>query len=239
MRIQKRLLASMLCCIAPLSVRAQVSVDPRALDQLRPPAVEAQPARPRPTQARPARPGAPAAAAPAELYGPPRPTVTPAVVPAAPPPGPVIPPPIQVPTRPVPPPPPTQVVADAPGTAIEAQDGLRITFGPGRADLNAVTDAALRTLVHSLPPFNTTLFTLTATAAAEPEDPSTPRRLALSRALAVRGVLIAEGVTSPRIVVKVIGAVEGASGDPMPDRVDIATTVAREPAKPGAGTPKP
>jgi outer membrane protein OmpA-like peptidoglycan-associated protein len=107
--------------------------------------------------------------------------------------------------------------------ALPIAGGLRVTFGVGRADLNPSTDSALRVLVHGAPPFDTTVFSLTSTAKPQSDDPSTPRRLALSRALAVRGVLIAEGIPSPRIIVKVVGGSASASGEPE-DRVDVVTT---------------
>jgi outer membrane protein OmpA-like peptidoglycan-associated protein len=220
------LLASVAACGAAISAHAQVSTDRRALDQIAPPAATA------PAQTRPTPPTAPARstattrpvanAAPVasdKIYGPPRPP-PPAPLPPKPPVGPVIPAPIAVPTRPVPPPPPIAVAPNAPGVATPLPDGLRVTFGSGRAELNPVTEGALRALVHKLPPFDTTVFTVTSTAALQADDPSTPRRLALSRALAVRGVLIAEGVASPRIIVKVVGdkAVEGAE---PPNMVDV------------------
>ena len=58
-----------------------------------------------------------------------------------------------------------------------------------------------------------------AYAAGTPEDPSTARRLSLSRALAVRSALMADGVTSSRIYVRALGAT---GGDEAPDRVDLA-----------------
>ncbi len=230
MRYRILFLTGLLSCLGPLHARGQVSTDPRALDQLKPPAVESKP--PPPTRGRtPARPARPQAAAPtparpgpatpAAIYGPPRPP--PAPLPVAPPPAPVVPPPITVPTRPIPPPPPVPIVETAPGEALPLKDGLRVTFGPGRADLNPRTDGAVRTLAHSVPPLDPSVFTITSTAAPQPDDPSTPRRLALTRALAVRGVLIAEGVVSPRIIVKVVAGLAGTSDDP-PDRVDVVIT---------------
>lgn len=145
-----------------------------------------------------------------------------------PPPPPALPPVIPVPMRPPLPPTPAPVVADAVGSAQTLapddipgeQDvgGLRITFGPGSADLNPATDTAVRGLAHGTPPGSR--FSVAAYAAGIPEDPSTPRRTSLSRALAVRSVLIAEGVASERIFVRALGAAP-ASASP-PDRADIA-----------------
>ena len=93
-------------------------------------------------------------------------------VPLAPPPAPVLPPPLIVPTRPPAPPAPAPVAADAPGAAAPIPDGLRVTFGEGRADLNPGTETALRTLAHGAPA--ETSFTVAAFAPGAPEDPSTP-----------------------------------------------------------------
>ena len=64
-----------------------------------------------------------------------------------------------------------------------------------------------------------TSFNVVAYAAGTPEDPSTARRLSLSRALAVRSALMADGVGSSRIYVRALGAT---GGDAAPDRVDLA-----------------
>lgn len=145
-------------------------------------------------------------------------------MPAAPPTAPVLPPPIVVPTRPAPPPPPVPVKADAPGQVIKQKDGVRITFGADGSDLNPQTDAAIRAIAHDGSPSAATTFTVTAHAAGNADDPSTPRRLSLDRALAVRSVLIAEGIPSQRIYVKALGA-SVPPGDAPADRVDIAATV--------------
>jgi hypothetical protein len=64
-----------------------------------------------------------------------------------------------------------------------------------------------------------TSFNVVAYAAGTPDDPSTARRLSLSRALAVRSALMADGVSSTHIYVRALGAPEG---DKTPDRVDIS-----------------
>ncbi len=244
MRTGRVLLAGLLLAAAwSGAARAQTTVNPQALDQLAPPVATHERAPKRPTHPPVRKPVRRPARAPEHTGGKPNPHAAlpgtlapkPAVVkpgalsvPAAPPPAPVLPPPIVVPMRPVPPPPPVPVVADAPGTAIPRKDGMRITFGAGRADLNPATDAALRGLAHAAPPFAATTFAVTAYAAGNADDPSTPRRLALSRALAVRGVLIAEGIPSTRIYVKALGAsvppnAAAEAGAPA-DRVDIVAT---------------
>jgi outer membrane protein OmpA-like peptidoglycan-associated protein len=159
----------------------------------------------------------------------------------------VIPPPITVPTRPAAPATPALVSADAPGMAIPLPGGLRVTFGPGRTDLNPSTEATIRTLVEGGPgipaaPENAA-FTLTSYAAGTAEDPSTARRLSLSRALAARSVLMAHGVTSVRIFVKALGPTSPGFTDGPADRVDLTVGPAILPmpqtAKPAAPPKKP
>ena len=111
------------------------------------------------------------------------------------------------------------IAADAPGEATPIPGGVRVTFGPDRADLNPVTEPALRNFARSVKAEQAAV-NVVATAAGSADDPSTPRRLSLSRALAARAVLITEGVASTRIYVRALGA----SGPPdgPPDRVDVS-----------------
>jgi outer membrane protein OmpA-like peptidoglycan-associated protein len=112
-----------------------------------------------------------------------------------------------------------EIAPDAPGTAERlGKEGLRITFGPGSAVLNPATAAALRDLARRLSA--TGSLTVAAFAPGTPEDPSTARRISLARALAARGVLIGEGIASPRILVRALGASAPIAEGP-PDRVDL------------------
>jgi len=159
----------------------------------------------------------------------------PPLLPMAPPAPPVIPPPLAVPMRPVPPPPIVEVAADAPGEVSRTEEGWRITFGPGRVAFNPATAQAVRDIARLLPAQASV--TVTAFAPGTPEDPSTSRRLSLARALAARGVLIAEGVASPRIFVRALGSNQPAIAAGPPDRVDI--TVVSPPGVPPSGRPAP
>jgi outer membrane protein OmpA-like peptidoglycan-associated protein len=136
----------------------------------------------------------------------------------------VLPPPIVVPTRPVAAPPPVAVTPDAPGEAERSATGLRVTFGSGRTDLNAATVAAVRGLAHTAA--GDSNVNVTAYAAGTPDDPSSARRLSLSRALAVRAVLIEEGIPSVRIYVKALGAASPSIAEGPADRVDVAVAAA-------------
>lgn len=169
----------------------------------------------------------PAASGPAAVGAPPP-------IPAAPPPPPVIAAPVvAVPLHPEPPPPPVPVVAQAAGNASRLAQGTRITFGKGSADLNAATMQALRDFAASLRADPAARADLDAFAAGGPDDPSTPRRLSLSRGLAARAVLINAGTPATRIYVRVIGA--PSDGGPA-DRVDLARVAnPNQPAASGAG----
>jgi outer membrane protein OmpA-like peptidoglycan-associated protein len=145
---------------------------------------------------------------------------------------------VEAPPHPVEPPPPVPIVADAAGDATKIVGGTRITFGAGKADLNPVTAAAVSALARVVKADPNIDLNVYAYAAGPPDDPSTPRRLSLSRALAARAVLISEGIASTRIYVRALGAT---ASDGPPDRVDVtqagiaaapAVVAAPPPAKP-------
>lgn len=142
-----------------------------------------------------------------------------AALPIAPPPGVSLAPIVVEPpaTKPEPPPAPP-IAADAGGGAERISDGLRVLFATGRTDLTPSTEAAIKGYLASVPHTESTSFNVTAYAAGGPEDPSSPRRLSLSRALAIRSVMIADGVASARIYLRALGA---AHGDGPMDRVDV------------------
>ncbi len=122
------------------------------------------------------------------------------------------------------------MLADAPGTVTAIPDGTRITFGPQRSDLNPATNAAIGDLAHKSPDG---IFNVLAYAAGNSDDPSTPRRLSLSRALNARSILIAAGIPSTHIYVRALGPNNtSAQPDIPPDRVDITVTATQSPAKP-------
>ncbi|MCQ8240882.1 OmpA family protein [Rhizosaccharibacter radicis] len=140
-------------------------------------------------------------------------------IPAAPPPPPVLgPAPVQVPTHAPPPPPPVPVVQSATGSVESLPTGTRIGFGSGSADLNPATMKALGDFADSLKADPTKRAEIEAYGSGAPDDPSTPRRVALSRGLNARAVLINAGIPSTRIYVRAIGLPhDGGSAD----RVDL------------------
>ncbi len=149
----------------------------------------------------------------------------PMTIPAAPPaPASLAPPAMAMPPHAPPPPPPVPVKADAAGTATPVPGGLRVTFGTDSADLNPSTEAALLAFALSARGDHAGIDVI-ATAPGTADDPSSPRRLSLSRALAARAVLISAGIPSPRIYVRAMGSIIGQG---PPNRVDL---VMRGPAK--------
>lgn len=229
-------LQALLLCLAGAAQAqpAQPGVNPGALEALKP-----TPARPRPApqQHHPARPAArpnasksdTAKPGPAAIPVPPKPPVVPTVPPAIA----AIPPAVSVPVQRPPEPPPVVVAADAPGEASPAPGGVRVTFGATRSDLNSATEAAIRDFVRPLRSSDQPINVL-AYAAGTADDPSTPRRLSLARALAARAVLINEGIPSTRIYVRALGS---AGGDGPADRVDLSTNSPGAPTAGSSATP--
>ena len=117
-----------------------------------------------------------------------------------------------------PPPPPPPIEANAATTAATTSTGLRVTFAPRQSDLSPSSAEAIKQLAASAPGGGTATFNVVAYAAATPNDPSLARRLSLSRALAVRSALMADGVESSHIYVRALGS--QLAGGPA-DRVDV------------------
>ena len=205
---------------------AAQGVNNSALDAL----TQARPAA-RPAPARPTAPARPQASKPAPAAArqavpvPPKPPA----VPVAPPAIAAIPPAVAVPVARPPPPTTPPVAADAPGEPSPIPGGLRVTFGPDRADLNGATEQALRDFARTVKGNEQATINVVATAAGTADDPSTPRRLSLSRALAARSVLVNEGIASTRIYVRALGT-NGPEGPA--DRVDLTASGAAAGAAP-------
>ena len=127
-------------------------------------------------------------------------------------------PPVPAPAEAAAPPPPP--ISDTATTKAEPEGkGLRLLFGAGQADLSPDSAAALKQLAASAPSADTTSFNVNAYAPGSRDDPSTARRLSLSRAMAVRSALVSDGVPSSRIYVRALGE---AYGSGPADRVDVA-----------------
>jgi len=226
---------------AAVSARAQVSVNLHALQGLAPaPASHpVQQARPRlpaaPLPLPPMPPGTPVP--PTSPAVPPPPTMAgtsigplPRLPPKTPPALPAIAPVKLVgPPHPEPIPPPPAVAANAPGAARAMPDGLRVTFGDGDAVLNPATYAALKRIAQAAAKDHAQWVSVDAYAPRDTSDPSTPRRLSLSRALAARAVLREAGIPSERIYVRALLA--DPLGPAPANRVDVTLAHTRSAAK--------
>jgi outer membrane protein OmpA-like peptidoglycan-associated protein len=223
--------------VAASSAQAQITTNQGALDALgsghaaRTSAKHA-PAhphpKPHPSKAAP-KPAAKSAARKSDA-APSRPAPSP-TIPATPPAAPVLAPPVvQVPTHAPPPPPPVPVVQSAQGTAAALPGGTRIGFGPDSSDLNPATMQALQDFATGLKADPQARAEVDAYGSGPADDPSTPRRMALSRGLNVRAVLINAGIPTTRIYVRAVGLPhDGGSAD----RVDLVRSDAAN------GTPAP
>lgn len=199
-------------------VYAQVTTNDGALDSLAPQRAPA--ARPQPTRRvtpKPATPAPPhtspqtASPAPAKTVKPAIPVSPPAIL--------ALPPAVVVPLAHPPPLPVVPLADDAPGTVTPLPNGLRLTFGTDRFDMSPATAAALTEFADGQIAQPLVGINIFAYAAGSPDDPSTPRRLSLQRALAARAVLMKAGIPSPRIYPRALGP----AGGEAPDRVDVVT----------------
>jgi outer membrane protein OmpA-like peptidoglycan-associated protein len=118
-----------------------------------------------------------------------------------------------------PPPPPPPVSSGAATKAAPTTAGLRLTFAPGASDLSPASAESIKQLTQAAPPGDAATFNVEAYAPGTPDDPSTARRISLSRAMAVRSALVADGVPSARIFVRALGA---QFGEGPADRVDLS-----------------
>jgi outer membrane protein OmpA-like peptidoglycan-associated protein len=223
----------LLLALLPLPAAAQVSTNDSALQALKPampPPAAAQ------SQPAPAAPGHPRRVSRHNTTPshPARPARLPAV-PAAPPPNPVIvPPPPVLPTHAPQLPPAIKPNANAHTTVAPIRNGSRLVFDPGSADLNQPSLDALHAIAAAAKADPAIEVSVTAWAPGVAEDPSSPHRLSLDRALAARAALINDGLASERIHAIAKGFNDIAGGPP--DRMDV---VAAHPASTPAGTPHP
>ena len=130
--------------------------------------------------------------------------------------------PVQQPPSPAnaPAPSPPPVTSNAGTTAAAMPAALRLTFDKAQSDLTPASAASIRLLVQAAPHSDSTTYNVQAYASGDADDPSVARRLSLSRAIAVRSALMADGVPSARIFLRALGS-EPAEGGP-PDRVEIS-----------------
>ncbi|MDR3532939.1 MAG: OmpA family protein [Rhodopila sp.] len=195
--------------------RTAPSVTPAPIVRATPAPSTTAPAEPAPAQSAPAQPAAaqPAPAQPAMPESVPNTATIAPITPQPPAPG-------------APPPPPPPVSNNAATAAAPTVSGLRLTFAAGESDLSPDSMASIQALAAAAPAGDATSFNVLAYAPGKPDDPSTARRVSLSRAMAVRSALIADGVASARIFVRALGE---QYGDGPPDRVDVNVVGANAP----------
>lgn len=99
-------------------------------------------------------------------------------------------------------------------------DALRVLFDTNRTAMNAATIEAIRHYAEEMAPQTETRLVLHSYAAVPGNDISMPRRLALSRALAVRSLLIQAGIATTRIYPIAQGRPDSTDTAPA-DRLDI------------------
>jgi outer membrane protein OmpA-like peptidoglycan-associated protein len=174
--------------------QAQVTLNPDALAHLKAAPAAAPPTSPsKPTISKPkiSKP---------TVAKPPSPVAVPIpVLATAPPEIAKLPPPVVVPLRPVSKPIPPLPVANAPGHASAIPSGIRLQYQGDSSNLNPAMDRALRDFARKSLPGPVAL---DAFASRNNNDPSTPRRLSLLRALAARAILIDAGLASEKIYVR-------------------------------------
>ncbi len=124
------------------------------------------------------------------------------------------------PPHPEPMPPPPHVVDGASGRAVHIPGGVRVTFAANGAALNPATLAALREIANAAVEAHAPWVSVDSYAKSDPSDPSTARRLSLSRGLAAFAVLREAGIPSERIYVRALLAASGPRAQP-PNRVDV------------------
>jgi outer membrane protein OmpA-like peptidoglycan-associated protein len=103
--------------------------------------------------------------------------------------------------------PPASTIVPAPAPSSEPlPPPVRLVFDSGQSELTPDNQAAIRDLAHSIPAQAVSSINVMAYAAGKSDDPSTARRLSLSRGMAVRSVLLASGVPSAQIYVRALGS---------------------------------
>ena len=99
-------------------------------------------------------------------------------------------------------------------------DALRVLFDTNSTTMNAATIEAIRHYAESMVPQVETRLVLRSYAAVPGNDISMPRRLSLSRALAVRSLLVQSGIATTRIYPIAQGRPDSTDTEPA-DRLDI------------------
>jgi outer membrane protein OmpA-like peptidoglycan-associated protein len=116
------------------------------------------------------------------------------------------------------PPPASTTVPNPVASPLPLPPPVRLVFEAGKTELTPADEAAIQELARAIPTPALESVNVLAYAAGKPDDPSTARRLSLSRGLAVRSVLLASGIPSAQIYVRALGSTP--SNGPA-DRVEL------------------
>lgn len=143
----------------------------------------------------------------------------PDVPPTAPLPVVIVPPAVSVPTHPPVPPEEIKASQDAKSHTQHLDKGIRVVFMPGSSLMTQETIDTVAKAGKTFAGQPRLRITLWSSASGNRDDLSTPRRIALARTLAVRSILIRQGVATTRIYPRATGLAN--EGVTPPDRLDI------------------
>ena len=131
------------------------------------------------------------------------------------------PPELHVPLHPFPMPPEVRADPQARGRAERITGGTRLHFATQSADMNSRMIAALQTFATVMQKLPDQHISIAAYGEGRADDPSTPRRVALSRGLAARSVLLHAGIAPTRIYVRAVGLPDENAHGAGTDCIDV------------------
>ncbi|RFD19860.1 hypothetical protein DY926_08740 [Komagataeibacter melaceti] len=131
------------------------------------------------------------------------------------------PPELHVPAHPLPLPPEVKADPQARGRAERIPGGTRLHFTMQSAAMNSRMITALQTFATIMNRLPDQHVNIAAYGEGRRDDPSTPRRVALSRGLAARSVLIHAGVAPTRIYVRAVGLPDENAQGAGADCIDV------------------
>ncbi|GCE91256.1 hypothetical protein MSKU15_2857 [Komagataeibacter diospyri] len=131
------------------------------------------------------------------------------------------PPELHVPQHPFPMPPEVKADPQARGRAERITGGTRLHFTTQSADMNSRMISALQTFATVMQKLPDQHISIAAYGEGRADDPSTPRRVALSRGLAARSVLLHAGIAPTRIYVRAVGLPDENAHGAGADCIDV------------------
>lgn len=131
------------------------------------------------------------------------------------------PPELHVPLHPFPMPPEVKADPQARGRAEKITGGTRLHFTTQSAEMNPRMISALQTFATVMQKLPDQHISIVAYGEGRADDPSTPRRIALSRGLAARSVLLHAGIAPTRIYVRAVGLPDENAHGAGADCIDV------------------